>query len=119
MVADGNFNGVSRQDFLAGRDRTLGVRTWLEFLSAGTKVGVPDTWRVPDPGGNGFLPPDGLRIGRSNIISFTSTGHATPCSVYFNDGRERMLAVRINGTSGLVRTLEWRKGWRRWQDVRL
>lgn len=119
MVADGNLNGVSRRDFLTGRDRPLGGRVWLEFLSAGTRVGVPEGWRVPDPSGKGTLPPDGLRSGRSNIISFSSLGHATPSSVYFNDGRERMLVIRVNGGLGVIRTLEWRRGWRGWREVKL
>ena len=60
---------------------------------------------------------DGYRLGRSNIISFSQLGHASPCSVYFNDGRERMLAVRINGETGRIRALEWRRGWRAWREI--
>ncbi|HNX49513.1 MAG TPA: prepilin-type N-terminal cleavage/methylation domain-containing protein [Thermoanaerobaculaceae bacterium] len=117
MVEDGNFNGILRQDFLTGRDRAIGPNVWVEFLSAGTRVGVPVDWRVPDPGGSGILPGDGFRLGNSNIISFSQLGHASPCSVYFNDGRERMLAVRINGETGRIRALEWRRGWRAWREI--
>lgn len=117
MVEDGNFNGILRQDFLTGRDRAIGPNVWVEFLSAGTRVGVPVDWRVPDPSGRGILPGDGLRLGNSNIISFSELGHASPCSVYFNDGRERMLAVRINGETGRIRALEWRRGWRAWREI--
>jgi prepilin-type N-terminal cleavage/methylation domain-containing protein len=119
MVADGNWNGVSRADFLGGRDKAINSRVWLEFLSAGTRVGVPVGWRVPDPSGDGVLPADGLRIGRSNIISFSPQGNATPCSVYFNDGRERLLCIRMSGELGRIRTLEWRRGWPRWVEVTL
>jgi len=119
MVADENSNGVSRNDYVLGRDKALGSRVWLEFLSAGTRVGVPESWRVPDPSGDGILPPDGLRIGRSNIISFSPVGNATPSSVYFNDGRERMLVIRVSGEFGRIRTLEWRRGWPRWVEVTL
>jgi hypothetical protein len=119
MVADGNWNGVSRKDYQTGRDKALGSRIWLEFLSAGTQVGVPDSWRVPDPSGEGILPSDGLRIGRSNIISFTPQGNSTPSSVYFNDGRERLLVIRVSGEFARIRTLEWRRGWSRWMEVKL
>lgn len=117
MVEDGNHNGILRQDFLSGRDRAIGPNVWVEFLSAGTRVGVPPDWQVPDPGGSGSLGGDGYRLGRSNIISFSRFGHASPCSVYFNDGRERMLAVRISGETGRIRALEWRRGWRAWREI--
>ncbi len=117
MVADRNANGISRKEFQAGIDRPLGPKTWLEFMSYDVKVGVPAAWRVPDPGGAGLLPPDGMRTGNSNIISFSHLGHATPCTVYINDGRERVLAIRINGSSGVIRALLWRRGWSAWQEV--
>jgi prepilin-type N-terminal cleavage/methylation domain-containing protein len=119
MVADGNRNGVSRREVATGQDRALGPRVWLEFLSAGTRVGVPPGWQVPDPSGSGTLPADGLRIGSADIISFSARGTATPCSVYFNDGFSRMLAVRVNGEVGRIRALEWRRGWPRWREVPL
>jgi len=117
MVADRDGDGVSRRDYLGGVDTPLGPRTWLEFLSYDVRVGVPAAWRVPDPGGSGTLPPDGMRTGNSDIIAFSHLGHATPCTVYFNDGRERMLAVRVNGSSGVIRVLAWRKGWSEWRET--
>ncbi len=119
MVADGNGNGVSRQDFLRNLDRPLHPPVWLEFLSAGTRLGVPSEWAVPDPSGGGTLGGAGLRVGRSGIISFSRTGGATPSSVYFNDGRERVLAVRVHGGLGRVRAIMWRRGWSEWREVRL
>lgn len=119
MVADGNGDGVSRKDFLRNVDKALGPRVWLEFLSAGTRLGVPREWQVPDPSGDGTLDEDGLRIGRTAIISFSRFGHATPSSVYFNDGRERVIAVRVHGGLGRIRTLRWQRGWTAWREVRL
>ncbi len=119
MVSDGNGSGVSRQDFLRNVDKALGPRVWLEFLSAGTRLGVPREWSVPDPSGDGTLGEQGLRAGRTAIISFSRYGHATPSSVYFNDGHERVLAVRVHGGLGRVRTLLWQRGWAQWQEVRL
>ena len=119
MVADGNGNGVSRQDFLRNMDKPLHPPVWLEFLSAGTRLGVPRAWAVPDPSGAGTLGEAGLRVGRSGIISFSHTGGATPSSVYFNDGRDRVLAVRVHGGLGRVRAILWRRGWSEWREVRL
>ncbi len=119
MVIDGDGDGISRADFLHGIDKAIGPKVWVEFLSGGTHLGVPRDWRVPDPGGQGLLPSAGLRAGLSNIISFSEQGHATPCSVYFNDGRDRVLAVRVSGDWGRIRVLQWRRGWREWVEVRL
>jgi prepilin-type N-terminal cleavage/methylation domain-containing protein len=119
MVADGNGNGVSRRDFLRNVDKALGPRVWLEFLSAGTRLGVPREWQVPDPSGDGTLGEQGLRAGSTAIISFSRFGHATPSSVYFNDGRARVVAVRVHGGLGRIRTLLWQRGWVQWQEVRL
>ncbi len=118
-VADGDNDGVSRDDFRRGIDKPLGPPIWLEFLSAGTRVGVPAGWRVPDPSGSGWLPTDGLRIGTSRIMSYSRDGHATPSTVYFNDGKDRMLAIRTSGEQGRIRALLWRRGWRQWQEVRI
>ena len=119
LVADGDNDGVSREDFRRGIDKPLGPRIWLEFLSAGTRVGVPPGWRVPDPSGGGLLPAEGLRIGSSRIISFSREGHATPSTVYFNDGKDRMLAIRTSGDQGRIRALLWRRGWMQWQEVHI
>ncbi|MGE5235974.1 MAG: hypothetical protein ACM3O7_06480 [Acidobacteriota bacterium] len=118
VVEDRDGDGVSRRDYQRGVDRPISPRRWVEFLSGGTRLGVPEGWNVPDPSGRGTLPPDdGLRLGDAAIISFSPQAHATPSSVYFNDGRQRMLAVRIAGRDGRVRLLEWHRGWPRWQEV--
>ncbi|HVN75639.1 MAG TPA: prepilin-type N-terminal cleavage/methylation domain-containing protein [Thermoanaerobaculaceae bacterium] len=119
MVADGDNDGVSRADFVRGVDKPLGPKVWVHFLSAGVRLGIPSGWKVPDPAGGGTIEGRGLRIGSSGIISFSRTGGATPSSVYFNDGRGRLLVVRINGEIGRVRALVWSRGWDRWREVRL
>jgi len=119
MVADGDGDGVSRADYLRGVDRPLGPKVWVHFLSGGTRLGVPTAWRVPDPSGSGALDARGLRVGASGIMSFSKGGGATPSSVYFNDGRDRVLAVRVDGENGRIRALLWRRGWRTWREIRL
>jgi len=117
-VEDRDHDGVSRRDWLSGVDRAIGPKIWVEFLAHGARLGVPAGWNVPDPSGSGTLPADdGLRIGLAAIISFAPTAGATPCSVYFNDGKERMLAVRVAGGNGKIRLLEWQKGWVQWREV--
>ena len=119
MVADGDNDGVSRTDFVRGVDRPLGPKVWVEFMSGGTRLGVPALWAVPDPGGEGTLDGRGVRVGTSNILSFAHSGGATPASVYFNDGKSRALAIRVYGTFGRVRALVWRQGGGVWREVPL
>jgi type II secretory pathway pseudopilin PulG len=94
-VVDGDHDGVSRKDLQRGIDRELFPRVDIGRLCLTAQLGVPTGWHVPDPSGMGQLRPgDGLRAGRAEIISFSPLGDATPATVYFNDGLERMLALR-------------------------
>jgi hypothetical protein len=119
MVADGDNDGVSRADFVRGVDKPLGPKVWVHFMSGSTHLGVPSRWGVPDPSGGGTLDERGVRVGASNIMSFAHAGGATPSSVYFNDGRDRVLAVRVHGGLGRVRALVWRQGGGEWREVPL
>lgn len=117
---DGDGDGVSRRDLERGVDRALAPTVRLDTLCAGATVGVPAAWKVPNPSGRGRLQvADGLAAGRSDIISFSPLGDATPSTVYVNDGAGRLLAIRIYGATARVRALEWRAGWQRWRQVPL
>ncbi len=120
VVLDGNGNGVSRRDHENGVDEEIGARVWLSSFSSDIGMGIPVDWHVPDPGGRGFLSSDrGLRAGRARIVSFSPQGHGTPSTLYFHDGAERMVAVRIYGGTGRVRALHWSRGWQRWKPMPL
>ncbi len=120
VVVDGDGDGVLQQDIRRGTDRRQGPRILIDELCRGARLGVPAGWAAPNPSGRGQLRPgDGLRAGRSSIISFSPLGDATPATVYINDGRERLLAVRIYGGTARVRVLEWRRGWSSWRRLPL
>jgi type II secretory pathway pseudopilin PulG len=117
-VLDGDGDGVSRRDLDRGVDTPLAPAVPIDVLCPGAGIGVPAEWHVPRPGGRGVLDlADGVAAGRSDIISFSPLGDATPATVYFNDGHARVLAVRIYGPTARVRVLEWRLGWRAWRQV--
>jgi hypothetical protein len=119
-VVDGDGDGVSRRDVEGGVDRQIQPKVAIDSLCPGARLGVPAGWRVPDPSGRGRLRSgSGVRAGRWGIISFSSLGDATPATLYFNDGRERLLAVRIYGGTARIRALEWRLGWPSWRRVSL
>ncbi len=116
LAEDGDDDGVRHDDLRRGRDRYVSEVLELEAGDAG--LGLLRGVRIPDPGGRGWLggdPGDPVRAGRGDIITFTRFGTATPASVYFTDGRDRMMVLRVLGATGRVRRLEWRRGWPSWR----
>jgi len=116
---DGDGDGVRTDDIEAGRDPVIGdvLAVWHGDRPG---LGILAGTRIPDPGGRGWLRgdlDDPIRAGRANIITFTPTGTATPCSLYFTDRHSRMRVLRVLGSTGRIRTLRWQRGWTRWQRV--
>lgn len=119
-VADGDGDGVSRRDFERGIDAPVRPAVLIDSLCRGASIGLPTGWRIPDPSGRGRLRrTDPLAAGRSDIVSFSPLGDATPATVYLTDNCDRVLAVRIYGATARVRILEWRRGWSKWRRLSL
>jgi prepilin-type N-terminal cleavage/methylation domain-containing protein len=114
IYRDGNHNGVLRADIVAGRD----PRVAGPFKLTGPELGVQAAiiQNVPAiPPDTGTLPPgsDPIRFGRSELLSFSPLGTATPGTLYLA-GRWRQTAVRVNGESGRVRLMVYAGG--RWSE---
>ena len=63
------------------------------------------------PPDRGTLSGDPIRFGRSDILSFSPLGTATPGTFYLvGDGAQA--AVRVTGGSARVRLMVWRGNWR-------
>jgi hypothetical protein len=117
VAADGDGDGIRRADIVAGGDPIVDGPCRLRSAPGG--LGILQGTPVRDPSGSGLLggdPHDPVRAGRGDIITFTPTGTATPSSVYFTDHHEAMLALRVVGTTGRVRTMVWHSGWPRWKQ---
>jgi type II secretory pathway pseudopilin PulG len=106
---DGNDNGVLTADIESGRDPlvagpfplTVGSTVRVGFLP-GVPAIPPDT---------GTLSGDPIRFGRSDILSFSPLGTATPGTFYLvGDGAQA--AVRVTGGSARVRLMIWRGSWK-------
>jgi hypothetical protein len=111
VYADGNGNGVRSIDIRAGTDRLVAGPFPLTAGAPGVWVGInPDT-PAPPPA-RGTLSGDPIRFGRSDILSFSPLGTATPGTFYLaGDGAQA--AVRVTGGSARVRLMTWRGGaWR-------
>ena len=119
VAQDGDGDGVRRRDLADGSDQRIGTVVLLEGRTAG--LGMLQGCPIPDPSGRGRLQgdlDDPVRAGRSNMVSFSPEGTASPSSLYVTDHRQRMQVLRTHGITGRFRVLEWEPGWKHWRRVR-
>lgn len=113
VYADGNHNGVLSVDIARGVDRRVSGPRRLDTGAPGVRVGINPGVPAPPPDRGLLDPADPIRFGRSDMLSFSPLGTATPGTFYLaGDGVQA--AVRVNGGSARVRTLVWRG--RRWTE---
>ena len=105
MFADGNRNGVRTSDITSGVDRPLDSSASLSDLFPGVAIAVSDA-----VGG------DPIRIGSSNLLSFTSAGTATTGSIYVRGRDGSQFVVRILGATGRVRVQRYDPRTQVWVD---
>ncbi len=108
MYEDGNRNGVLTDDIKKGIDKKVFGPFSLRGKYPGIAFAFVAGFSSPDPSGNpiGNLG-DPIRLGSSNICSFSPLGKASPGTIYVSNGRERQAAVRITPTSAKIQVLEW------------
>ena len=105
MFVDGNRNGVRTRDIASRVDRPLDGLARLSDLFPGVAIAASD-----DVGS------DPLRIGSSNLLSFSPLGTATSGSVYVRGRDGTQFAIRILGATGRVRVQRYRPVTRSWVD---
>jgi hypothetical protein len=103
---DGNANGVRNADIDASIDPPFESPIQLSSLFPGVDIAVSGSAGI-----------DPVRIGSTNLLSFTPTGTATPGSIYVRGRRGAQYAVRVLGTTGRVRVQRYVEGTRRWTDA--
>ncbi|HVC19350.1 MAG TPA: prepilin-type N-terminal cleavage/methylation domain-containing protein [Vicinamibacterales bacterium] len=110
---DGNQDGIRTRDIDEGVDLPVKPTECLPDAVSGADLGLaegvpligettPDTSRNP------------VRLGRTTILAMSTTGTATPGTLYVRAGRRGQFALRTLGATGRVRVFEfdWRE--RRW-----
>jgi len=112
VYADGNANGVLSSDIASGVDRLVAGPFPLWGASPAVRVGINPGVPAPPPD-HGPLSGDPVRFGRSDILSFSPLGTATPGTFYLA-GDVAQAAVRVTGGSARVRLMIWRGG--RWRE---
>jgi hypothetical protein len=110
---DGNDDGVRSLDIQQGVDREIGRRERLSDKFPGVEFGaLPDLPPV-DPGG-AAPGNDPIRIGGSDLLSFTALGTSTSGSLYVRGPRGMQYVVRVLGETARTRILRFDRRARRW-----
>ncbi|OFW14906.1 MAG: hypothetical protein A3F70_04795 [Acidobacteria bacterium RIFCSPLOWO2_12_FULL_67_14] len=96
LFVDENHNGVRTSDIAGGIDRAMNDSVRLSDLFPGVVIGVA-----------GAAGTDPIRIGSSNLLSFTPAGTATPGTIYVRSRDGLQLAVRVTGATGRARVMRY------------
>jgi len=107
--SDGNGNGVLAAEIASGVDHRVSGPLPLSGNAPGVRVGILPGLRGPD--GEPLDPADPIKFGRSNMLSFSPLGTATPGTFYLA-GEGVQAAVRVTPASSRVRMLVCRRN--RW-----
>ena len=109
---DGNLNGVRTTDISSGADSQLTPWETLSGHFAG--VGFAIGPGVTDIDSGILLSGDPVRLGGSELLSFSPTGTATSGTLYLRGPSGRQFAVRVLGATGRVRVLRYGPAERQW-----
>jgi hypothetical protein len=96
MFVDDNHNGVRTSDIDAEVDRPIDAATRLSDLFPGVAIGISPA-----------LGTDPVRVGSSDLLSFTPLGTATPGTIYVRGRDGTQLAVRVLGATARTRVLQY------------
>jgi Tfp pilus assembly protein FimT len=114
IVADGNGNGVRTAEIASGVDRSLSPAERLGQQVPGAEFGV--IAGTPSIDNTGVLTgTDPIRLGSSDLASFSPLGSATPGTIYLYGPDRRPWAVRLTGATGRVRVYEYETSTQTWQ----
>ena len=114
--ADGNGNGVRTRDIQRGTDQRIGAFERLADQFVGVDFGVlPGLPRVDA----GSAPPgtDPIKLGPSNILTFTALGTSSSGSLYLRGRRNAQYVIRIFGETGKTRVLKFDPRAQQWKPL--
>jgi prepilin-type N-terminal cleavage/methylation domain-containing protein len=112
IYGDGNQNGVTSRDIERGVDVRISGPVPLTGGAPSVRVGILPGIPAPPPDHGTLATEDPIRFGRSNMVSFSPLGTASPGTFYLA-GYGIQGAVRVTPGSSRVRLLICRgKAWR-------
>jgi type II secretory pathway pseudopilin PulG len=114
--ADANGNGVRTAEIAAGVDHPILPPERLDHLFPGARFGFIEGARLIDgaPAGPGS---DAIRLGASDLLSFSPMGSCTPGTLYIRGRTQVQYAVVVLGATGRSRVLRFDAAARRWNTV--
>jgi len=118
LYRDGDGDGVLSRDIEAGIDPPESLPRTLAHFGRMVHFGFPPGPPPRDPGNpNRRLTnlADPIRLGNSNIASFSSLGGSTPGSLYLTDGHSELAVVRIFGRTGKVKVMRYDRELEVWE----
>jgi hypothetical protein len=110
---DGNGDGLRARDIARGIDPPVWRAERLFDNFSGIDFGVTTDIPAVEAGGD---PPglDPIKLGGSNILSFSALGTSTSGSLYIRSRRGAQYVIRVFGDTGKTRLLKFNPGTRRW-----
>jgi len=113
LYADGNGDGVRAVDIEAGADPALGSVEQLDQQFPGVVFGIDADVLSVDTG-EPLVPEDPIRIGRTDVLSFSPAGGASGGSLYVLGRSRQQYVVRVLGVTGRVRVMQFDFRTRQW-----
>jgi hypothetical protein len=111
VYRDNNYNGVLSAEIESGVDTRLAGPRRLDAGAPGVRVGInPGVPKIPPARGK-LDTEDPIQFGRSNMLSFSPIGTATPGTFYLA-GPTAQAAVRVTPGSARVRLMVYRGSWK-------
>jgi prepilin-type N-terminal cleavage/methylation domain-containing protein len=118
VYQDGNDNGVTSVDIRKGVDKLVQGPVSMKGRFGRITFSFIPGFAGLDPSGApiGNLA-DPIRLGLSDISSFSPSGSCTPGSIYISDQRGRQEVVRMHPIMSRIQVLEYRAGQKRWERL--
>jgi hypothetical protein len=115
-VVDGNRNGVRTPDLVAGVDRIVHPRERLADKFSGVEFGALPGIQPVDP--SGAAPgADPIRLGASDMVTFSPLGASTPGSLYVRGRGRIQYVLRMFAETGKIRILKFYPGSGEWKPL--
>jgi len=113
---DGDGDGVLQADIDGGVDAPLGPAAHLAHVFATVSLRVAETVPVPDGAGVIAADSDPIRIGSTNLVSFSALGSSTSGTIYLAARDGSQMCIRLLGTTGRIRLLWFDRASAAWRQ---
>ena len=113
VYQDGNHTGVRSADIERGIDTRISGPRRLDSGAASVRIAIHPGTPAPPPDRGLLDTSDPIRFGRSEMLSFTPLGGATPGTFYLA-GEGVQAAIRVTGETSRIRLLIYRT--RKWRE---